>query len=33
MGSTATGIGAVFNNPSDDFGVGLNRRSDGFNDF
>ena len=33
MGSTATGLGAVFNNPSDDFGIGSNRRRDGFNDF
>ena len=33
MGSTATGIGAIFNNPSDDFGTGSNSCSDGFNDF
>jgi hypothetical protein len=33
MGSTATGMGAVFYNTSDDFGIGSNRRSDGFNDF
>ena len=25
MGSTATGIGAVFNNVSDDFGIGSNK--------
>ena len=33
MGSTATGIGAVFNNPSDDYGIGSFGRRDGFNDF
>jgi hypothetical protein len=33
MGSTATGLGAVFNNPRDDFGVGSSRSRDGFDDF
>ncbi len=33
MGSTATGLGAVFNKPRDDFGVGSNRARDGFDDF
>ncbi len=30
MGSTATGIGAVFNTPSDDFGIGSSKRFDDF---
>lgn len=33
MGSTATGLGAVFNNPRDDFGVGSSRSRDRFDDF
>ena len=33
MGSTATGIGGVFNNPRDDFGVGSSRSHDRFDDF
>jgi hypothetical protein len=33
MGSTATGLGAVFNNPRDDFGVGSSRSRDGFDGF
>ena len=32
-GSTATGLGAVFNNPRDDFGVGSSRFPDGSADF
>lgn len=32
MGSTATGLGAVFNNPRDDFGVGSSRSRDRFDD-
>jgi hypothetical protein len=33
MGSTATGLGGVFNNPRDDFGVGSSRSRDRFDDF
>ena len=33
VGSTATGLGAVFNNPRDDFGVGSSRSRDSFDDF
>lgn len=33
MGTTATGLGAVFNNPQDDFGVGSTRSRDRFDDF
>ena len=33
MGSTATGLGAVFNNPRDDFGVRSSRSRDKFDDF
>ena len=33
MGSTATGLGAVFNKPRDEFGVGSSRSRDGFDDF
>ena len=33
MGSTATGIGAVFNNPSDDFGIDSIKSIKDFDDF
>ena len=33
MGSTATGIGAVFNNSSDDFGIGSKKSRNDFDDF
>ena len=33
MGSTATGIGAVFNNPNDDFGIGSSESRKHFDDF
>ena len=33
MGSTANGIGAVFNNPSDDFGIGSKKSRNDFDDF
>jgi len=33
MGSTATGIGAVFNNPSADFGIGSSKSRKNFDDF
>ena len=33
MGSTATGLDGVFNNPRDDFGVGSSRSRDRFDDF
>ena len=33
LGSTATGIGAVFNNPRDDFYSEPSRWSDGYDDF
>jgi len=33
MGSTATGLGAVFNNPSDDFGIGSKKSRNDFDDF
>lgn len=33
MGSTVTGLGAVFNNPRDDYGVGSSRSRDRFDDF
>jgi hypothetical protein len=33
MGCTATGIGAVFNNPSDDLGIDLNKSRKDFDDF
>jgi hypothetical protein len=33
IGSTATGIGAVFNNPSDNFGIGSKKSRNDFDDF
>ena len=33
MGSSATGIGAVFNNLSDDFGIGSSKSKKDFDDF
>ena len=33
MGSTATGIGAVFNSPSDGSGIGSRKSRNGFDDF
>jgi len=33
MGSTATGLGAVFNNSSDDFGIGSKKSRNDFDDF
>ena len=33
MGSTSTGLGAVFNNPSDDFGVSSNKSRNDLEDF
>ncbi len=33
MGSSATGLGAVFNDPSDDFGVASGKSRRGFDDF
>jgi hypothetical protein len=33
MGSSATGLGAVFNNPSDDFGIGSSKSRKDFDDF
>jgi hypothetical protein len=33
MGSTATGLGAVFNNSSDDFGIGSKKSRNAFDDF
>jgi hypothetical protein len=33
MGSTATGLGAVFNNPSDDFEIGSKKSRNDFDDF
>ena len=33
IGSTATGIGAVFNNSSDDFGIGSKKSRNDFDDF
>jgi len=33
MGSTATGIGAVFNSPGDGFGVGSRKSRNGIDDF
>lgn len=33
MGSTATGLGSVFNDPQDDFGTGSRRFHDEFDDF
>jgi len=33
MGSTATGIGAVFNSPGDDFGIRSKKSRNNFDDF